>query len=76
MMRWNQAKLIEVTGKKTKPAQKRWFNNVLGAVVPEDAIGVVMTDTVYEALMQRKCGLSIEINGKFIEYIPEPELRL
>jgi hypothetical protein len=77
-MRWNQEKLVEVTGKKTKAAQARWFKQILGAHVPVDAGGVVMCDSAYEALLHKQCGLvtysmpsiGVQVDSK------EPKLRL
>ena len=76
-MRWNHSKLYEVTGKKTKAAQARWFKNILDTDVPVDAFGVLMCDSAYEALIQRKCGLSHDnLDSPIKNKKHLPELRL
>ena len=76
-MRWNNLKLYEVTGKKTKSAQARWFKNTLGTIVPVDQFGVVMNDGTYDALLKKKCGIEVSINTSFINTTKNPpKLRL
>lgn len=56
-MRIEQDQLEKITGYKTPGAQKRWFKENLGADVPRDKRGPIISETTYELLMQRRMGI-------------------
>lgn len=57
-LRWSTDQLVEITGKQRQSAQRRWFKLCFGVDVPCDPFGPIMTDSTYEALLQRRCGLT------------------
>lgn len=54
-------RLVEITGLKRKTAQARWFRIYLSVDVPMDRIGIIMTDTAYEKLLEKRLGLGASL---------------
>lgn len=57
-MRLEPAQLKRITGFKRKSAQVAWFRQHLGADVPHDKSGVIITDSAYEKLLEKRLGLA------------------
>ena len=55
--RWGNDKVSNVTGKRQKAAQLRWFEKNFGIQPPHDASGVIMNDSTYDALLKKRCGI-------------------
>lgn len=55
--RWDRQRLIEETGKTQQSAQARWFHKHYHIEVPTDALGPIMTDAAFEALIAKSCGV-------------------
>jgi len=60
-MRLTLDRLVEITGLKRKTAQARWFRIYLSVDVPMDRIGIIMTDTAYEKLLEKRLGLGASL---------------
>lgn len=58
-MRLSADKLRELTGRTQAAAQIRWFKEHLGAVVPRDAAGPIITRAAVERLLQERLGLGV-----------------
>lgn len=56
-MRLEPALLKKITGLTRKSAQVAWFRQHLGADVPHDKSGVIITDSAYEKLLEKRLGL-------------------
>lgn len=56
-IRWDYEKVSNVTGKRQKAAQLRWFIQNFGIQPPCDALGVIMNDSTYDALLKKQCGI-------------------
>jgi Asp/Glu/hydantoin racemase len=68
-MRLKQNKLKEITGLSQSSAQARWFKDHFGINVPCDRLGPIITQAVFEKLVERKCGLEPASTAK-------PQLKL
>lgn len=63
-MRIPPDKLEEITGGlKRKSAQVKWFRLYLGVDVPYDRFGVIMTDSAYEKLLEKRLGLGASLSS-------------
>lgn len=56
-MRIEPQKLVDITGYKIPSAQVRWFKDYLGAEVPRDRRGPIISENTLELLMARRMGL-------------------
>lgn len=56
-MRLTPECIAEITGYTRKSAQVRWFRAHLGADVPFDRDGPILTDSAYEKLLEKKLGI-------------------
>lgn len=56
-MRLTPEKLHEITGLSQPAAQARWFKRNLGAEVPSDQAGPILTRAAFERLLAAKLGL-------------------
>lgn len=56
-MRLDSVTLFAITGLKRPAAQVAWFRQHLGAAVPCDSRGPILTSAAYEALVARALGL-------------------
>lgn len=56
-MRLTREALREITGKAYPKSQAAWFKQYLGAEVPCDRQGPILTESAYEALVARANGL-------------------
>lgn len=56
-MRLTFERLYEITGLKRKSAQANWFRMYLSVEVPTDRTGVIMTDTAYQKLLEKRLGI-------------------
>lgn len=56
-MRLDKSTLRSITGLQTGKAQARWFRDYLGATVPCDRQGPILTQSAYEALVARANGV-------------------
>ncbi|MDQ8022218.1 MAG: DUF4224 domain-containing protein [Moraxellaceae bacterium] len=54
----SKEKLQEITGLQYGKAQARWFREYLGAEVPCDRQGPILTEQTYESLVARANGLA------------------
>lgn len=59
-MRLSPEKLEEITRLSQPAAQVRWFKRTLGADVPRDATGPIITRAAFEKLVAAKLGLDRE----------------
>lgn len=75
-MRLDQQRIVEITGRKRPRAQADWFRDYLGAVVPCDRQGPVVTLATYEALVARACGLRAETAPAAAVAADHPKLHL
>jgi hypothetical protein len=57
-MRLNREELQHITGHVRPTAQVRWFKAKLGAEIPSDQFGPIITEAAYQELVRRSCGLS------------------
>lgn len=56
-MRLTRTQLKVITGYQRRSAQAAWFLRHLGVTVPCDEQGPIITETAYQALVDRKLGL-------------------
>jgi hypothetical protein len=65
MSRLTQQQLQEFTGRQRGGAQVRWFREYLGANVPHDQSGPILTQQTLELIVARANGLrSVEDNSE------------
>ncbi len=57
-MRLSREQLEQATGRSQGAAQARWFKRYLGATVPVDDLGPVVTAASFEAMLARASSLS------------------
>lgn len=57
MMRLSRETLREITGRVLPKGQAKWFQDYLGATVPCDRQGPILTVAAYEALVAKANGL-------------------
>jgi hypothetical protein len=50
-------RLREITGRFYGKAQARWFEEFLGACVPCDSVGPILTEQTFEELVARASGI-------------------
>ena len=60
MSRLTPADLERITGLRRAGAQRRWFQEHLGAALPCDRAGPIITSAAFEALVAKSCGLRVE----------------
>lgn len=73
-MRLKPEVLHQITGCKRKSAQVKWFRLHLGAEVPHDRFGAILTDTSYEKLLEKRLGLAPELPNSLQK--TRPSIRL
>ena len=56
-MRLTAERLFEITHLTRKSAQMKWFRLHLGADVPCDRFGPILTDGAYEKLLEKRLGI-------------------
>lgn len=56
-MRLDQTQMHEITGRKRAKAQVEWFRAHLGADVPFDQRGPILSESTYEALLAKRLGV-------------------
>jgi len=57
MLRLDHPTLVSITGRRRKSLQARWFKDYLGADVPCDERGPIITQQAYNALLEKRLGL-------------------
>lgn len=72
-MRLSPEKIAEITGYRRASSQVKWFHNYLGADVPADRFGPIMTDAAYEKLLEKRLGI---LPSSQQADRPKPRLRL
>ena len=73
-MRLDTATICQITGRKRPRGQADWFRQYLGAVVPYDRSGPILTASAYEALIAKAIGIGSTTAGA--NGAPAPEVRL
>ena len=56
-MRIKREALAQITRRNQPAAQRRWFMDHFGVDLPSDREGPIITQAVFEKLVERKCGL-------------------
>lgn len=62
-MRLNRSQLLDITGYKRQSSQAEWFSRHLGVTVPCDEKGPIITESAYQALVDKKLGLGPDGNN-------------
>lgn len=57
-MRLSPETIHEITGRKQRTAQTRWFLEFMGADVPCDERGPILTESAYQQLLLKRLGLA------------------
>jgi hypothetical protein len=63
-MRLTPEQLHSITGLQQPAAQARWFRQRLGAEIPYDERGPIITDKAFEALVAQRCGVATQPGEK------------
>lgn len=71
-MRLSSERIAEITHLTQKSAQKKWFFQHLGVAVPTDRFGPILTDTIFEKLLEKRLGIGASLAT---EDKPRPKLR-
>jgi hypothetical protein len=74
-MRLDSATIFAITGRKRPACQVAWFKQHLGAAVPCDSIGPILTAAAYEALVARALGLTHGVSSSNDTERPQVRLR-
>lgn len=72
-MRLDSQKIYEITGRKRARGQAQWFKEFLGADVPCDRRGPILTVAAYEALVAHRLGV---LPSNDSQTAPRPSVRL
>ncbi|MBX9725073.1 MAG: DUF4224 domain-containing protein [Candidatus Obscuribacterales bacterium] len=73
-MRLTPDMLYQITRLKRKGAQVKWFKLHLGADVPRDHAGAILTDAAYQKLVEKRLGLAPELPNSLQK--TRPSIRL
>lgn len=71
-MRLSQQDIQTITGYQKRSSQKRWFKDYMGVDVPVDRVGVILTESAYDALVKKRLGVMEAANSD----IHRPQVRL
>ncbi|MER2518589.1 MAG: DUF4224 domain-containing protein [Candidatus Accumulibacter phosphatis] len=74
-MRLSPETLYVVTGRKQRTAQARWFMKFMGADVPCDERGPILTESAYQQLLLKRLGLVTDAGAKAAGQRPVVRLR-
>lgn len=72
-MRLTSLQLIEITGYERRKAQAKWFLQYLAVELPADKQGVILTDSAWHKLLDKRLGLGASLPQD--PNIPRPKIR-
>lgn len=72
-MRLTSLQLFEITGYERRKAQAKWFLQFLAVDIPSDRLGVILTDSAWQKLLDKRLGLGI-LESPNLEK-PRPKIR-
>lgn len=62
-MRLSQDELANITGRKRKSSQVKWFKDFLNIDIPADIKGPILTASAYEDLVKKRLGVLPETSN-------------
>lgn len=73
-MRLSPETLHDITGRKQRTAQARWFREFMSVDVPCDERGPILTEAAYQQLLLKRLGILHEPGAQAAR--PRPAVRL
>lgn len=75
-MRLSQEQLVEITNRKRKSGQVRWFKDFMNIEVPADSKGPILTVAAYEDLVKKRLGVLPQVPSNSKDDRTRPQVRL